>query len=177
MRSLVSPYLPHIIKAVTARVDAVFSKNTQDPFNVRFNHGLQSQVGKDVYKDGGVVDPLVWLVMNFDEDRGKDISVFADVVCNIIIAMPTDAKYTQEDRDNETILPRLVPIYDEFMNQLSQEKRLNNSLLNKIIHKRIIRPYWGGGDVNGPDTKNLFETFIDAIIIQNLQLKLKQNCP
>lgn len=171
------PYLPDIMKDVVARVDAVFSVDTQDAFNVYFDYGIYSQVSKNIYKSNPGNFPLVWLVMKFHEDRGKDFGIYADVTCRLIIAMPTKTEYTQAERDEEVFKPRLIPIYEELMNQIFEESRLSVDGPNKIKHTRILQPYWGGGDVNGLDNKNLFENYIDAIDVQNLQLKLKHYSP
>lgn len=172
------PYLPDILRGVVARVDATFTDSiVYDKFNVYFDHGLYGQVAKNIYKTGAEDSyPLVWLVMNYAEERGRDYSVFADVTCQIIIAMPTDPVYTQAERDENVFKPRLLPIYKEFIRQVSDEPLLQTDLQNKIRHTRILRPYWGGGDVNGPDQKNLFDGYIDAISIPNLQIKIKHNC-
>lgn len=172
------PYLPDILRGVVSRVDEVFSDAIRvDRFNVFFDSGVYSQVAKNIYKqDASDTYPLVWLVMNFVEDRGRDYSVYADVSCQVIIAMPTKKDYTQLERDELIFKPRLIPIYAEFMRQLSVDSWLQTPLINRIQHQRILRPYWGGADVNGPDTKNLFDSFIDAISINNLQIKIKNNC-
>lgn len=168
-----SPYLPDIIRKVVARVDALMMESAVDPFHVYFDHGNQSQVSRSVYKAGDTF-PLVWLVMPYDMVRGRDFSVFADVTCQIIIAMPTDKDFTQTERDAQVIKPRLIPIYDELMIQLNDEYELSTELLNKTPHTATVWPYWGGGYINsGGDTKNLFENFIDAISITDLRFKIK----
>lgn len=174
----VTPYLPDIMQGVVARVDAVMFARLVDPFHVFFDKGVYRQVAKKVYSEGAVKMPLVWFIMNFAENRGSDFSVFGEVICDITIVMPTEDEYTQQQRDDISFKPRLIPIYEELMNQISKEKSFSAGFKNKIHHTRIIRPYWGGGNINGPGTANLFEKlFVDEIYIQNLRLKVKRFVP
>lgn len=172
------PYLPDIMKDVVTKVDAVLSNRVPDPFRVYFDHGIYSQVNRSVYENQENF-PLVWLMMNYDEDRGRDFSVYAEVSCNLVIVVPTDNSYTQKQRDDITIKPRLLPIYEEFIKQVSNSQKFSTPPINQIRHKMTVRPYWGGGDVNGADTDNLFKKHVDAIKISGLQLKIKHsnNCP
>lgn len=174
-----SPYLPDIMEGVVTRVSDAFFARATDPFKVFFDKGIQKQVGRSIYQKGlDKTDtfPLVWLVMPFTEKRG-DASVFSEDSCTIIIAMPTDNKYTQSDRDLYTFKPRLIPIYEVLLQEIARERWFILQGPNKISHTRIFRPYWGGGDVSGADSDNLFKKKVDAIAITGLQLKLNyQNC-
>lgn len=172
------PYLPDIIKEVVHRVDSVLSNRPDDPFHVYFKHGIKSQVGRSVNENSDCF-PLVWHIMNYDENRGNDFSVFSEVSCNLLIIALTENNYTQQQRDDLVIKRRLIPIYEELILQVSNEKKLSTPPINRIRHKVTIMPYWGGGDVNGADTDNLFDKFVDAVMITGLQLKVKhfKNCP
>lgn len=171
-----SPYLPDIMKGIVARVDAAFSTRATDPFNVFFDKGIHSQVSRSVYANPSNF-PLVWLVMNFIEKRGTNPTIWGEISCNLTIAMPTDNKFTQQQRDDISFLPRLIPIYDVLMQEVARERWFSFGGPGKVEHFRLIRPYWGGGDINGVDGKNLFQKQIDAITISGLKLPIKlQNC-
>lgn len=170
-----SPYLPDIMQGIVARVDAAFSARPIDPFNVFFDKGIHSQVSRNVYANPNNF-PLVWLVMNFVEKRGNPL-IWGEISCNLTLAMPTDNKFTQQQRDDISFLPRLIPIYDVLMQEIARERWFSFSGPGKIDHFRMLRPYWGGGDVNGTDSPNLFKKQIDAITISGLKLIVKlQNC-
>lgn len=173
------PYLPDIMEGVVSRVNAAFSTRSVDPFNTLFEKGIQSQVGRQLYGSGWTSEPLIWMVMPYSQRRGKDCSIWGEATCNLIIAMPTDNKFTQQDRDDRSFKPRLLPVYDVLMQEIGREKWFSFAGPNRIEHLQIIRPYWGGGDVAGTDTLNLFKKHIDAIAINNLQLRVKlssNNC-
>lgn len=173
------PYLPDIMEGVVARVNAAFSLRPEDPFNVFFEKGNMSQVGRQVYANGNSNGPMVWLVMPFAGVRGKDFSIWGNITCNLLITIPTDGKYTQQQRDDQSYKPRLLPIYDVLMQEIKRERWFSFAGPNRIEHVQVIRPYWGGGDVNGVNTPNLFKKEVDAIGIDNLQLRVKlsnNNC-
>lgn len=173
------PYLPDILKDVAESVNAITTSypNEADRFTVGFKHGIMSQVGKDLYLSEQK-DVLIWLVMNFEEVRGYDWTIYAEISANVIIATKTDNNYTQDERDELVFKPKLFPVYAEFMKQLDRHQGIMYEPKNGRRHKRVLRPFWGGGDVNGTDTKNLFKEFVDAILIMNLSIKLKEfkNC-
>ena len=179
------PYLPDILEDVVARVNTVFSTRLVDPFNVYFDYGLQNDVTRNIYKKETSTAipipgtfPLVWLVMNYSELRGKKIDKYADSSTSLIIGMPTKTEYTMRQRTDNSFKPRLFPIYQEILIQLSLEDWFNRPEIEKIEHTKIDLPYWGCGDANGQNTENLFKNFIDAVQIKDLKLEIEniQNC-
>jgi hypothetical protein len=169
------PYLPDIMEGVVARVSAAFEARSVDPFPVFFDKGVYSQVCKNIYANNPNSFPLVWLIMPFTTKR-ENFNIYGEVRCELIIAMPTDSKFTQQQRDDISFKPRLIPIYEVLLQEIAREKWF---ILKpgKVGHNQTIRPYWGGGDVNGSDTPNLFKKEVDAIGISNLTLSIRrQNC-
>jgi hypothetical protein len=171
------PYLPDIMEGVVARVNAAFSTRPTDPFNVLFEKGIYGQVSRSVYKRGWTNEVIVWLIMPFIERRGKDYSMWGDVTSNLIICLPTDGNFSQQERDDLSFTPRLKPVYEVLMQEIQRERWFSFAGPNKIDHMRVIRPYWGGSDVNGTNTENLFKKQVDAIGVNNLvtRVKLSQN--
>src|ERR1041385_8019230 len=110
-------YLPDIMEGIVGEVDNTFFSRLTDPFHVFFDKGIYGQVARKVHSESGSKTPLVWLIMNFTEVRG-DYRIFADVTCDISISMKTEASYTQQQRDDTTFKPRLIPIYDELIKQI-----------------------------------------------------------
>jgi len=166
------PYLPDIMEQVVGRVNNTFSTRLTDPFEVFFDKGIYSQVAKKVYSEEGANTPLIWLIMNYSEDMG-DFRYFSDVTCDMSISATTEASYTQQQRDDLIFKPRLLLIYDEFIKQIKAGGDF--LIMGDVRHTRIIRPYWGGGLVGGPDTKNLFDQlYVDEIYIKGLRLKVKR---
>jgi hypothetical protein len=170
------PYFPDLMRSVVDRVSEKFENLDEDPFLVLFDYGIMSQVGRDRMKRDDKDSPFIWLVMNFDEDMGKTGQGYEIPDVNILICANTDNTWSMEERDENNFKPILLPIYEELMLQIRREKKFGMPGEAKTRHKRIIRPYWGGGDVNGADTGNLFKQKVDAIQIRNLKLTVSRSC-
>jgi hypothetical protein len=167
------PYIPAIIAEVADRVNAYFQSQTI-PFEVTFDRGLYNQVGNDRLRDTpGLV--LIWLVMPFIEPN-ESLEYYSDVSLKIIIAKSTDVNYTQIERENINYMPHLLPVYEKFLEELSNQKELQGIL--RFKHNKEILPYWGGGEEAGPSQTNLWKDYVDAIKISDLKLKVNylNNC-
>lgn len=174
---MVKPYLPDIIQGCVSRINTSFSTRLKDPFNVFFDKGIVQQVRRSVYKADENF-PLVWFVMKFDENYGTDFSINSEATFQIILAMPTETSYTQQEREDISFKPRLIPMYNQLMAEMQREKWFVTVGENSIRHNRQLLPYWGMADVEGVDVPNLFKNkFIDAISVTISGLKIKRkNC-
>lgn len=178
-----TPYLPIIMEGIVSRVNQAFATRTDDPFNVYFAKGTEGQVSRDLYNDPANAQVLsagsvlIWLVMNYVETIGKDVSIYGEAVTTVNILCPTDASFTQDQRDQQNFLPRLIPVYEVLCKEIARERWFQFKGSNAVYHLRVNRPYWGGGDVNGTNQTNLFKKFVDAISLHALQIRIKsQNC-
>lgn len=165
------PYIPDLFKAVIARVNTFFSTRDTDPFNVCFDYGVYSQVGKNIVKSNTATFPLVWLEEPYDQLRGS-ANKYCKFSGKLIIAMPTEPSYTSDQRTDLIFKPTLIPIYKKILEELSFDTAFGLPIVEEIEHKRKDWKYWGGGDVAGSDTKNLFKNFVDAIEINGLKLDI-----
>lgn len=166
-----SSYLPDILQSVVTNVNNFFENRIVDPFSVFFDKGLYNQVGNDRLKNGDYFF-TVWLVMPFTE------SVFAeeDVTCDIIICAKTESNYTQQEREDTNLFPRLIPIYKRLIEELKLETRLGTNSIEKVFeHKKRFLPYWGGGDVAAPGAPNLWKHNADCLMISGLKLKIQES--
>lgn len=170
------PYLPALLKEVVQRTSAVLSDAGQTtPFEVSFAYGLTSQVWKELADDVHTL-PMVWLVMGFDENIGRNPGDFYETPVQLLIMSETEPEWTMAQRETQTLNRYLFPIYHELLKQISTTKAFGMPGREKMTHTRTIRPYWGGGEPNSPNKENLFKKFVDAIEIRNLQLKVRRRC-
>lgn len=172
---MVKPFLPNIIENCVGRVSAAFQAREVDPFQVFFDKGIIQQVRRSVY-NAQFNFPLVWLVYKYAETFGNGIAINSTVNFQLIIAMPTETAYTQEQRESISFLPRLLPIYHEIMKEFKREKWFNVVGDNGIKHTMTLLPYWGMGDVEATDVDNLFKgRYIDAISVQITGLAIRRS--
>lgn len=111
--------------------------------------------------------PLVALLMPFEEDRTPGIGVYAQTGLKLVICYHTLPEYKTSDRYEKSFKPVLYPIYMEFMAQL-KAAGIVFSVNGEIQHKKTDFPYYGRED------KNVGNDFLDAIEINDLELRLYQ---
>lgn len=174
---MVKPYFPDIVQNCVRRVNDSFSNRTVDPFSVFFDKGIIQQVRRTVYAAQQNF-PLVWLVFKYDEIFGNP-RFYSSVSFEVVIAMPTDNTYTQQQRDDISYKPRLLPIADQLIAEIQREYEFSSPGIDQLKYLRKILPYWGQGDVNGTDADNLFKRKIDAISLKFTDVLIKNpknNC-
>lgn len=172
-------WLPELFAEVVTKVSAVTNAGA-DPFPVFFDYGHYNEVVKNLnIKKGSISSkanryPLIWLIMDFEERKGKTLGVYAELNANLLIAVPTNTNYTMGQRKEKVFLPRLYPIYEQLLRQISKSPAFRMPPIDRIEHTKIDRPYWGGQDRMGMGDANLFEDFIDAVQIKNMKLFVRK---
>ena len=170
------PYLPDIIQNIVSRVDAVFSSRPTDPFNVFFDKGNYAQAWKDVHQFAGS-NPLVWLAMPYSSQRGRTPNYYAETTFTLWVVMPTENTFTQQQRDDNTIKPRLLPVYDVLLQEIEREGWFAFSKSFTPEHTMVVLPYWGMGMPNGTDADNFFGSKYDAIKLIDIRCNVNlENC-
>ena len=116
--------------------------------------------------------PLIYLMRDFKERRGREAGIYAEVSLRIIIVHQTQQTYKITDREAKVFKPVLYPIYYEFMNQLFLHPMVNSATdTDGITHDKWDRSYWGRNLQQG-EQKQVLTDFVDAIEIENLALKI-----
>lgn len=121
--------------------------------------------------------PLIMLLLDVPATPNKLWKTFDYTNVKIVIVDKTDKNYTAPDRKVNVFEPVLIPLYERFIEELSKSKLTNNKdNIPFIQHTKIDRYFWGT-ELNGNSTKNIVNDFLDAVEIQNLNIKVKQiNC-
>jgi hypothetical protein len=144
---------------------------------VYFDYGHYREItnrlkGKDKQiTNKGKKYPLIWLVMDFEEDYSGELGLYNTVSVQIIIACATKKESTTPLRIAENFNPLLIPVYNIFLNAIRASTTIQSIGIKEPEHTRVLRPYWDGSDASG--SGNLFDDFIDAIQLKNLKLKVK----
>lgn len=112
--------------------------------------------------------PLIWLIEDFDEDSEKPGLTGVSNV-RIMILHNTEKTYTRQQREDNVILPVLIPIYKEFFVQL----RAIGAFMQygPFPHTKIDRPHWGDPEAYG-GKGYLFDEPLDGIEISDLSLQI-----
>lgn len=113
--------------------------------------------------------PLIALFNDFEERKfegGKSASL------NLIIANLTIPTYVAKDRYDNNFKPVLYPLLYNFEKALLKSKSVETI---NFEYTKIDRLFWGKEGLY-KNEGNIFNDFIDAIEINNLELKFKNNC-
>lgn len=151
-----------------------------ETINYQYGHKrelIETLVGMSKEEENRVLKyPLVYLVQDFSETRGKEPGIYADVSLNILFVHHTVNTSKIKARYEKVFKPVLYPIYYEFMEQLSKHPQIHVEDPRRIRHKKTDRSYWGRQAVGGNDGLKLTD-FVDAIEVEDLQIKiLFKNC-
>lgn len=121
--------------------------------------------------------PLIALFQDFQERRGTGGEVYAEVSLQMVIACLTTPSLNAAQRMEVNFIPTLYPIYDELLKQIVRSRLfLIRDTENEPKHIKTDRLFWGREGLYG-NTGSIFDDYLDAIEIKNLDLKIKnQNC-
>lgn len=124
----------------------------------------------------GQTYPLIWLVMDFEQQTTTDASIDWKLpLVQIIIAATTKKDSTTPQRMEDNFQPLLLPVYDILMKAFRRSKTFFTLAPADPQHSFWLRPYWDGADNTGKGG-NLFDDFIDAIQIKIRDQVIKSNC-
>ena len=114
--------------------------------------------------------PLIILFQDFEERKGTHQGENSVVSLNMVICCNTDKHYKSNERYEKTFKTVLYPLYDLFIEALTNSGYFAQTD-DLIPHTKIDRVYYG----NQANTANLFNDFIDAIEIKDLELTILNN--
>lgn len=118
--------------------------------------------------------PLIHLITDFDEIKGKRFGVDADVSLHVLISGLTKKEYSANERMERVFKPLLIPIYLEFLNKIARSKYFTESTKELIEHTKTNRLMWGKAGVQGYEGL-IFTDVLDCIEITDLKLTVKNN--
>ncbi len=171
--------IEEIVESVQTDSDKPASLKTDAPY---YMHGHPLEIHTILEEKGhsGTLKferfPLIALIQDFDEENNQDASP-SKAELRIIIAQVTDPNFDITQRYDSTFRTVLGPLYDLLIKHIVESGWFKNCSASLCPHTKTDRPYWGR-EIDGNSQENIWNEFIDAIEIRNLQLdlRLKRNC-
>jgi hypothetical protein len=118
--------------------------------------------------------PLIALFTDIPIFKNK-YGDYDGTLLEIIIATGTERTYDSPTREIKTFAPILRPLYTYFMEELERSNVFAvNDVNTDLKHEYNERFFWGKQGIYG-NVGNVFNDFIDAIQIRNLDLKVNVN--
>lgn len=114
--------------------------------------------------------PLIVLLLDIGEERGKETGIYCETDCRIWIANTTRKEWSSEKRTSDNFVPVLYPIYKNLIEYLEKGQYLYIDRMTGIPHKKTDRYYWGEDE----HTTHVFNDYIDGIDLENVNLKFKK---
>lgn len=171
-----TPYIYDMFANIVADVQS------QLEVSVHYEHGhpleiIKTMAGMEKTPAYAAIKyPLIALFQDFDEERGTDAKVEAELSLNLIIAMDSKPSLVASERLSCTFKPILYPIYDQLLKSIFRSGYFYAYSVSDLKHTKTDRMYWGKKGLYGNEG-NIFSDCIDAIEISGLQLKIKkQDC-
>lgn len=131
---------------------------------------LKLKSGSETYKYSKY--PLIVLYQDFKEEVSNVETIVTGFT--IVIMTETSTAYLAPDRYTNTFTPVLQPIYELLMTKIKNSK-LVSSPDDMYSHDKWDRLYYGKSDEFG-NSGNIGNDALDAIVIQNLDLKISKIC-
>jgi hypothetical protein len=147
--------------------------NTIVKLNYEFGPPLQIYEILAAMSGGGqaMKYPLIALYQPFRQKKGGATGIDSKAPLRIIFARWSNATDLPADRYDNNFRPILIPLYAEFMYQLSINKAIATTTWEKIPHDYQEWPYWDN------DGKNPLVDCVDIIELSNLELNFRyKNC-
>jgi len=182
-----NPVVVNIIAEVVTKVSQnklAYLKSIRDTYTgVRYDYGHPADIIAELVQLSATESnrfkkfPMIGLFLDLPQKRGKAVDSFS-VRLNGFIAVGSTKTWTPIQRTQQSFVPLLHPIYDEFITQLLKHPAIVMPENRVIPHGYVERYQWGKGGLeyyeNGK--KNIFNDFMDAIEFTDMELDFKLNC-
>lgn len=168
------------LEVITQRTEAALIADTlinfgSLPKKVYFMHGhpkeivavLQSFTKSPTKKNQKY--PLICLFRDFKEKVGEGISGYTSAATpRLVICTLTKPHLRAQDRKVENFDPILIPILQEFINQIRVSEFFGAPSLQQLNITKWDRYFWGTESAD----KTILNDYIDAIEIESISLNL-----
>lgn len=155
--------IPELIKSLTP-ADCYFMDGTPWEIIQRLSEKDQSKTEK--FKKY----PLLALFHNIEETRDPRIAIYADIRLNLVICNHTERKFDAPDRREKNFIPVLWPLYKIFLENIRKSGYFELDF-EMVPHTKTDQYFWGRNGLYGMDG-NIFNDYLDAVEIRNLQLSI-----
>lgn len=116
--------------------------------------------------------PLIHLVQDVSVKRGEDIGLYGTANLNLVFIHQTEQTYKIEGRDANVFKPVLWPMYYQFMASLANSGWTFGNDTGEYKHTVTKRAFWGTRKLT-TSGKNMLNDYVDAIEVNNLQVKIR----
>lgn len=170
--SNLQPSLSSILSGVVADVSTALL--SEIGVGVKYKHNSFTALMNELIEDSNSTTrkndkyPLIALIQPYRAELGSD-SASPNVTFDLVIVTNTTPTKTADDREEESYNTYLRPIYAELISQLSSNQFVS---YRGMMPKHRYMDIYHLGDERGNKNGYTFPDFVDAILIEGMELKL-----
>lgn len=170
--SNLQPSLSSILSGVVADVSTALL--SEIGVGVKYKHNSFTALMNELIEDSNSTTrkndkyPLIALIQPYRAELGSD-SASPNVTFDLVIVTNTTPTKTADDREEESYNTYLRPIYAELISQLSSNQFVS---YRGMMPKHRYMDIYHLGDERGNKNGYTFPDFVDAILIEGMELKI-----
>lgn len=170
--SNLQPSLSSILSGVVADVSTALL--SEIGVSVKYKHNSFTALMDELIEDSNSTTrkndkyPLIALIQPYRAELGSD-SASPNVTFDLVIVTNTTPTKTADDREEESYNTYLRPIYAELISQLSSNQFVS---YRGMMPKHRYMDIYHLGDERGNKNGYTFPDFVDAILIEGMELKI-----
>ena len=170
--SNLQPSLSSILSGVVADVSTALL--SEIGVSVKYKHNSFTALMNELIEDSNSTTrkndkyPLIALIQPYRAELGSD-SASPNVTFDLVIVTNTTPTKTADDREEESYNTYLRPIYAELISQLSSNQFVS---YRGMMPKHRYMDIYHLGDERGNKNGYTFPDFVDAILIEGMELKI-----
>lgn len=170
--SNLQPSLSSILSGVVADVSTALL--SEIGVSVKYKHNSFTALMNELIEDSNSTTrkndkyPLIALIQPYRAELGSD-SASPNVTFDLVIVTNTTPTKTADDREEESYNTYLRPIYAELISQLSANQFVS---YRGMMPKHRYMDIYHLGDERGNKNGYTFPDFVDAILIEGMELKI-----
>lgn len=169
---MVMQYVPHLIKAVVAKVSEVTQTRTP-PLTIGFLYGNYQSIAKQMsdkrMRGDQQIYPMVVLIQPFSEPVSSK-APYRNAAIRLLILDKMNPNNSQQETEDQILFPRLWAVYEEIINQLKIDSNFLTS--TNIDHTFVHHPYWGANEAKTIFQDNVFDDTVEVIEIRDMKLSV-----
>ena len=116
--------------------------------------------------------PLIMFPLDVTEIK-DNLAYHSKINMNLIICVDTKREYKRQEREDNSFIPILEPIRDDFLTELASHAYIQEIQSERIPKNEIKRYFWGKEERLGFYNQNILNDYIDAIEITNIEVVIK----
>jgi hypothetical protein len=173
-----------VVEAVSVSVTPYLKTIDASYTGVRYDYGHPSDLVASLAELNGTMAnrftkyPLIGLFLDIPEQRNVSQDVYSEATLSGFIAVGTEQRLKPYQRTQQTFIPIIHYIRNEFERQIMLHKRIQKPDGKLLQYNAVDRYQWGKGGLSYYENgkANVFNDYIDACEFSGLKIQIIKTC-